>query len=132
MTAITSRRGISGGSFYFLYFLVVLICNEYIYVCVCVCVCVCVYTYTYICYMYVHVYRGFPSGSVVKNLPAMKEMWIQFLGQGKLPRGGNNNPLQYSSWDNPMDGGIWQATVHRVKKSQTLLKQLSTHTDTSI
>ena len=47
----------------------------------CVCVCVCVYTYTYICYMYVHVYRGFLSGSVVKNLPAMKEMRIQFLGQ---------------------------------------------------
>ena len=79
MTAITSRWGISGGSFYFLYFLVVLVCNED--VCVCVCVCVCVYTYTYICYMYVHVYRGFPSGSVVKNLPAMKEMRIQFLGQ---------------------------------------------------
>ena len=26
-----------------------------------------------------------------------------------------------------MDRGDWQATVHRVAKSQTLLKQLSTH-----
>ena len=26
-----------------------------------------------------------------------------------------------------MDGGAWQATVHGVAKSQTLLKQLSIH-----
>ena len=24
---------------------------------------------------------GFPDGSVVKNLPAMQEMWVQSLGQ---------------------------------------------------
>ena len=24
---------------------------------------------------------GFPSGSVVKNLPAMQEMWVRSLGQ---------------------------------------------------
>ena len=23
---------------------------------------------------------GFPGGSVVKNLPAMQEMWVRFLG----------------------------------------------------
>ena len=36
--------------------------------------------------------------------------------------------LQYSSLENPMDGGAWQATVHRVTKSRTQLKQLSMHT----
>ena len=32
---------------------------------------------------------------------------------------GNGNPLQYSCLENPMDGGAWQATVHRVTKSGT-------------
>ena len=33
--------------------------------------------------------------------------------------GGYGNPLQYSCLENPMDSGAWQATVHRVTKSQT-------------
>ena len=33
--------------------------------------------------------------------------------------GGHGNPLQYSCWENPMDRGPWQATVHEVAKSQT-------------
>ena len=36
------------------------------------------------------------------------------------------NPLQYSCLENPMDRGAWQSTVHRVAKSQTRLKRLST------
>ena len=46
----------------------------YVYIYVCVCVCVCVYTHTH---KYIH---GLPSYSVVKNLPAMQEMWVQCLG----------------------------------------------------
>ena len=42
-------------------------------------------------------------------------------GSGRSPGGGNSNPLQYSCLENPMDRGAWQATVHRVKKSQTQL-----------
>ena len=34
--------------------------------------------------------------------------------------------LQYSCLENPMDRGAWRATVHRVAKSRTRLKQLST------
>ena len=34
---------------------------------------------------------------------------------------GNGNPLQYSCLENPMDRGLWQATVHEVAKSQTPL-----------
>ena len=33
---------------------------------------------------------------------------------------------QYSFLENPMDRGAWQATVHRVAKRQTQLKQLGT------
>ena len=40
---------------------------------------------------------------------------------GKILGGGNGNPLQYSCWDNPMDRGAWQAAVHAVTKSWTLL-----------
>ena len=32
---------------------------------------------------------------------------------------GNDNPVQYSCLENPMDGGVWQAIVHGVTKSQT-------------
>ena len=32
---------------------------------------------------------------------------------------GNGNILQYSSLENPMDRGAWQATVHGIAKSQT-------------
>ena len=39
---------------------------------------------------------------------------------------GNGNPLQYSCLENPMDRGAWQAMVHRIAKSQTQLKRLST------
>ena len=31
-------------------------------------------------------------------------------------REGNGNPLQYSCWENPMDRGDWQATVHGVAR----------------
>jgi len=29
---------------------------------------------------------------------------------------GNGNPLQYSCLENPMDGGAWWATVHRLQR----------------
>ena len=46
---------------------------------------------------------------------------------GRSPGGGHGNPLQYSCLENPMDGVAWWATVHRVARSQTWLKQLSMH-----
>ena len=52
-------------------------------------------------------------------------------GLGRSPREGHGNSLQCSYLlENPVDKGAWQATVHRVTKSQTQLKQLSTHTHT--
>ena len=44
-------------------------------------------------------------------------------GLGRPPEGGHGNPLQYSCLENLMDRGAWQATVHRVAKSQTQLKR---------
>ena len=35
---------------------------------------------------------------------------------------GNENPLQYSCLENPMDGGTWVSAVHGVTQSQTRLK----------
>ena len=37
-------------------------------------------------------------------------------GSGRSPGGGNGNPLQYSSLENPMDRGAWRATVHRLQR----------------
>ena len=47
-------------------------------------------------------------------------------GLGRSPGGGHGNPPQYSCLENPMDRGAWQAQVHRVAKSWTQLKRLST------
>ena len=37
-------------------------------------------------------------------------------GSGKVPGGGNGNPLQYSCLGNLMDRGAWWATVHGIAK----------------
>ena len=42
-------------------------------------------------------------------------------GSGRSPGEGNDNTLQYSCRENPMDRGAWQATVHGVTKSWTQL-----------
>ena len=62
----------------------------------------------------------------VKNLPAMQQT-VSIPGSGRSPGEGKGNPLQHPCLGNPMDRGAWRATVHRVAKSQTGLKQLSTH-----
>ena len=65
---------------------------------------------------------------VVKNPPANEgdvRDEDSIPGLEKSPRGGHGNPLQYSCLENPMDRGTWQATVHRVTKSQTWLRWLS-------
>ena len=38
---------------------------------------------------------------MVKNLPAMWETWVCFLGWEDSPGGGHGNPLQYSYLENP-------------------------------
>ena len=53
-------------------------------------------------------------------------------GSGRSPGGGHGNPPQYSCLENPRDRGAWRASVHRVAKSQTQLKQLNTHAGSQI
>ena len=65
---------------------------------------------------------GFPGGSVVKNLPINAGYVGLIAGSRMFPGEENGNPLQYSYLGNPMDRGAWQATAHRVTKSQTWLK----------
>ena len=68
---------------------------------------------------------GFPSGSVVKNLPAMQEMQ-----ETHIPSLDQEDPLEESmathcsilAWRIPTDRGAWWAMVHGVAKSQTRLK----------
>ena len=52
----------------------------------------------------------------------MPEMQVLTLGW-EDPLKDAGNPFQYSSQDNPMDGGAWWATVHGVAKSQTRLSE---------
>ena len=72
---------------------------------------------------------------VVKNLPAnagdIRDVG-SIPGSGRPPGGRHSNPLHYSCLENCMDRGAWRATVHRVAKRQTRLKQLHTHTHTAV
>ena len=43
-------------------------------------------------------------------------------GLERSPGEGNGSPLQYSCLENPMDRGVWWATVHGVAKSWTQLR----------
>ena len=71
---------------------------------------------------------GFPGGSDGKVSDWNVGDLGSIPGLGISPGGRNGNPLQYSCLENSMDRGAWQATVHRVTKSRTQLKQLSMHT----
>ena len=51
-------------------------------------------------------------------------------GSGRPLGGGHGHPIQSSFLENPMDRGAWRAMVPGAAKSQTRLKQLSTHTCT--
>ena len=79
--------------------------------------------------------KGVNPGSAVKDLPAdagetgdtcSVPGWERTPRGGKgspspvFPGGGNGNPLQCSSLDNPIARGAWQATAPGAAKSQTL------------
>ena len=62
---------------------------------------------------------GFPGGSEVIAPACIAGDLGLIPGSGRSPGEGNGNPLQYSCLENPMDGGAWWTTVHRVTKSRT-------------
>ena len=56
---------------------------------------------------------------MVKNLPVMRETWVQSLGwEGPLEEGMATHS-SILAWKIPMDRGAWWATVHGVEKSWT-------------
>ena len=63
---------------------------------------------------------------VVNNSPTHAEDACSTPELERFPGGGHGNPLQYSWLENPTDRGDQQAAVHRVAKSRTWLKHLST------
>ena len=73
----------------------------------------------------------FPGGSDGKASAYNAGDLGSIPGLGRFPGEGNGNPLQYSCLENPMDGGAWWATVHRVTKSWTRLSDF-THTHTLV
>ena len=70
--------------------------------------------------------RGFPGDSVVKNPPAnagdIRDTG-SIPGSGRSLGGGHDNQLQYFHLEKLMDRGAWQATVLRITKNWTRLKQ---------
>ena len=63
---------------------------------------------------------GFPSGTVVKNLPANAgdtRDASSIPGSGIYPGGRNGYSLQYSCLRNPMNRGAWWATICGAAKS---------------
>ena len=61
----------------------------------------------------------FPGGSDGKETTCDAGDLGFVPGSARSPGEGNGNPLQYSCLENPMDRGVWQATVHGIAKSQT-------------
>ena len=58
--------------------------------------------------------KGFPGGSVIKNLFAnagdVRDAG-SIPGAGRSPGEGNGNPLQYSCLEHPMDRGAWLVII---------------------
>ena len=69
--------------------------------------------------------EGFPSGSDGKESACSVGDLGSIPGSGESPGEGNDNPLQYSCLENPMERGAWQAAVYGVAKSWTRLSDFT-------
>ena len=56
---------------------------------------------------------------MIKNLPAMRETWVQSLGWEDPREEGVATHSSILVWRISMDRGVWQITVHGVAKSRT-------------
>ena len=70
--------------------------------------------------LYIHTGTSLVA-QIVKNLPAMGEMWVPSLGREYPLEKENGNPLQCSCQGNPMDREDWWVTVPGVAESWTRL-----------
>ena len=64
---------------------------------------------------------AFLVAHMVKNWPAMRETWVRPLGWEDSLEEGMAIHSSTLAWRIPKDRGAWQATVHKVTKSQTRL-----------
>ena len=74
--------------------------------------------------------QGFPGGSVVKNMLAlreMQEMQVQSLSWEDFVKKEIATHSRVLALANPMDRGAWRATDHGVTESHTWLSTHSTH-----
>ena len=67
----------------------------------------------------------FPGGSDGKESTCNTGDLGSTPGLGRSPGEGNDNPLQQSYLENPMDRGAQWATVHGITKGQTQLRWLT-------
>ena len=87
--------------------------------------------YVYVIMLYIYIvfcaimYTDFLGGSDGKASAYNEGDQGSIPGLGRSPGEGTGTPLQYSCLENPMDGGAWWATVHRVTKSQTRLSNFT-------
>ena len=69
----------------------------------------------------------FPVAQTVKNLPAMSETWVQYLGWEDPLEEGLATHSNILAWRIPTDRGAWLARVHGATKSQTQLNDKTQH-----
>ena len=66
-------------------------------------------------------YQDSPVAQLVKNLPAMQENWVQFLGQEDRLEDKTATHSSLLAWENPHGQRSLGATVHGTAKSGTRL-----------
>ena len=64
---------------------------------------------------------AFLVAQTVKNLPALREVWVQSVGWEDPLEEGMATYSSILAWRIPRDRGAWWAAVHGVSKSQTQL-----------
>ena len=67
------------------------------------------------------IFRAPLVAQMVKNPPAMREVWVRSLGWEDAQEESMATHSSILAWRIPMDRGAWWATVHGVTKSQTQL-----------
>ena len=80
------------------------------------------------CFATIITIRGFPGGSVVKNLPSSAGDRGLIPGSGRSTGGGNGNQPQYSCLGNPMGRRAWQAAVHGGRRELDMTEHAHTTT----
>ena len=77
-----------------------------------------IYVYMYL-YMYMFLYIASLVAQMIKNLSAMWETWVRFLGWEDPLEEAMATHSSILAWRMPKDRGAWQVTVHGVTKSRT-------------